>query len=369
MRMKRILGLSCWAALCLSCVACGSGKSGDNPGGAGGGAGGTASASAGSSAAGVSTGGSAPAGGASGASGSAGSAGAGTAPCTANCPIDLMTGVDAPWGLAVGGGFAYVLLLDQSTVMRVPLTGGAATRVTSVQYGSAGTDGLAIDATSVYLTVSGGGTHTGVLKAPLAGGAATYLVQDVIQPEMLRLDAKNVYWTTQNDLSGVPIAGGDPIPIAQEALTEFQRIALDGSYIYWAESGEFGDTSVKRAPLAGGGDIQTLAMNLRPVLDLEVDDTNVYINSYLDLLKIPIAGGDATPVATKVGSNFVLDGDDVYVASNTTIVKVPKSGGQPTTLATGQTRATSITVDATNIYWLDQGSVVNPDGAVRKLAK
>lgn len=366
--MKKTSGLGWWVALGLSCMACGGGKSGDNPGGAGGSAAGKTSSEAGTSAAGESTGGSAAGGGASGSAGSGGSGG-GAAPCTANCPIDLMTDLEGPWGLAVGGGFAYVLLLSESTVMRVPLAGGAATRVTSVRYGSAGRDGLAIDGTSVYLTVSGGGTHTGVLKAPLAGGAATYLVQDVIQPEMLRIDAKNAYWTTQNVLSGVPITGGDPITIAEEAGTGFDRIALDSSYIYWAESGDFGNTSVKRAPLAGGGDIQTLAMNLRPVLDIEVDDTNVYINSYLDLLKIPIAGGDATPVATKVGSSFVLDGDNVYVAGETTIVKVPKSGGQPTTLATGQTRATSITVDDTSIYWLDQGSVLEPDGALRKLPK
>lgn len=51
------------------------------------------------------------------------------------------------------------------------------------------------------------------------------------------------------------------------------------------------------------------------------------------------------------------------------VLKVAKSGGTPTVLATAQARATSITVDATSIYWLDQGSVLAADGALRKLVK
>ncbi len=265
--------------------------------------------------------------------------------------------------------FAYVLLLSDSTVMRAPLAGGAAVQVTSVQYGSAGTDGLVVDATNVYLTVDGGGTDPGVLKAPLAGGAATYLAKDIDQPEMLRLDAKNVYWPSPNSVYGAPLTGGAPVPLAQEMLTTPNRIAIDGTYIYWSESPEFGGDSVKRTALAGGGEIQTLAMNLSPVEDLEIDDTNVYILSDADLLKFPLAGGDAVPVVVALGTSFVLDGDQVYATNGTTVVKVAKSGGNPTVLATGQTRATSITVDATNIYWLDQGSLLAPDGAVRKLAK
>jgi len=158
--------------------------------------------------------------------------------------------------------------------------------------------------------------------------------------------------------------------LAPETTRGPEHIALDGSYLYWSQQdGEFGNYSVQRAPLAGGGEVQTLAMDLRPIQDLEVDDTNVYITADLKLLKIPLAGGDATPVASKLGPSFVLDGDNVYAANETTVVKVPKSGGSITTLATGQIRATSITVDATNIYWLDQGSLSDPDGAMRKLTK
>lgn len=290
-------------------------------------------------------------------------------PCTGKCPVDLITDIEAPSALAVDNSFAYVLLASDSVVMRAPLAGGAAVRVTSVQYGVAGTDGLVVDATSVYLTVENGGTDPGVLKAPLAGGAATYLVKDIDQPEMLRIDSKNVYWPSPNTVSGVPLAGGAPIPLAQETLTTPNRIAIDATYIYWSESPEFGGDSVKRTALTGGGEIQTLAMNLSPVEDLEIDDSNVYVLSNADLMKIPLAGGEAVPVVVGLGTSFVLDGDQVYATNGTTVVKVAKSGGNPTVLATGQTRATSITLDATNIYWLDQGSLLAPDGAVRKLAK
>jgi hypothetical protein len=194
-------------------------------------------------------------------------------------------------------------------------------------------------------------------------------VEDVVQPEMLRVDSKNVYWVTQGFVSGVPIAGGDPIELAQETGISFGRIAIDSTYIYWSERPAFGDDSVKRVTLAPGGQIETLAMNLRPVQDLEVDDANVYVLADLDLLKIPLAGGDAVPVASKVGTSIVLDGDQVYATNDTSVVKVAKSGGTPTILATGQTKATSITLDSTSIYWLDQGSLLAPDGAVRKLAK
>ncbi len=340
----------------------------------GGGTGGGSSGASGSSGAATSNGGSSPgaggaSAGASGASANAGSGGAAPAPCTGKCPVDLITNIQAPWGLAVDSSFAYVLLLSDSTVMRAPLAGGAAVQVTSVLYGSAGTDGLVVDATNVYLTNTGGGTDPGVLKAPLAGGTATYLAKDIDDPEMLRLDSKNVYWPSPNTIYGVPLAGGDSIPLAQEMLTSPNRIAIDATYIYWSEDAGFSGDSVKRVALAGGGAIETLAANLSPVEDLEVDDANVYILADADLLKIPLAGGDAVPVVVGLGSSFVLDGEQVYATNGTTVVQVAKSGGNPTTLATGQTSATSIIVDATTIYWLDRGSLLAPDGAVRKLAK
>ena len=365
MLMNKILGRGCCIVLCLLPVACGSGASATGGGGSGGASGSSGTAAS----AGMFSGGGSPTAGLGGSSGSAGAAGMAPAPCTTHCPVDLLTGVDGPWGLAVDSGFAYVLLLSESTVMRVPLAGGAAQRVTSVQYGSAGRDGIAVDGSNVYLTVSGGGTHAGVLKAPIAGGVANYLVQDAIQPEMLRADSTNVYWSTQNSLSGVPIGGGDPIPLAHEALTTFTRIAIDSSYIYWSESPEFGGYSVKRVTLAPGGQIEILATGLTAVSDLEVDDKNVYVLVNLDLLKIPIAGGDPVKVVPKLGTSMVLDGDQVYATNDTSVLKVAKSGGTPTVLATAQTRATSITVDATSIYWLDQGSVLAADGAVRKLGK
>ena len=40
------------------------------------------------------------------------------------------------------------------------------------------------------------------------------------------------------------------------------------------------------------------------------------------------------------------------------MLKVPLAGGAVTTIASGQTNPDAIAVDATSVYWLDNGSTV-----------
>jgi len=121
-------------------------------------------------------------------------------------------------------------------------------------------------------------------------------------------------------------------------------------------------------PLAGGDPV-TLASNLLTVSDLVVDANNVYFTSNTDLMKVPIAGGSVVTMLSKFGRALALDATTIYTSTANGIAKVSKSGGTPVTLASGQTLPGRLAVDATSVHWIDEGSLLNPDGAIRKIAK
>jgi hypothetical protein len=50
-----------------------------------------------------------------------------------------------------------------------------------------------------------------------------------------------------------------------------------------------------------------------------------------------------------------------------TVMKAPLGGGAPTILASGQSGPAGIVVDATSVYWVNQGVYMGVDGAVMKV--
>ena len=73
-----------------------------------------------------------------------------------------------------------------------------------------------------------------------------------------------------------------------------------------------------------------------------------------------VAGANLATLAMfpqSVPERIAVDATYAYVAliNDGRIVKVPIAGGAPVTLANGQSAPTDIAVDATNVYWTNQG--------------
>lgn len=334
--------------LALALPACGSNKNAAGTGGAAG------------------QGGSSGAGGIAGAGGTAGGGGSGggsacdscSGSCVyGRCQITLAPAGDSGEYIAIDATNAYWADLSSnqtptSTVSKVPLAGGSPSVVYSFP-GVAG--GIAVDATNLYLTDTVGGEVTSV---PLSGGAATKLAttQYGEKPSFITLDAANVYW--RNDTSGavmeVPKSGGTPTTISAGPPCPYPGapIAVDANNVYWGAPG-----AVMTVAKSGGTPSKLASLTGVPT-GLALDSANVYYTTEAgQAMKVAKSGG--TPAllgaAPQPGtSGIVVDATNAYFTGtdgNQSILQVPLAGGKPEVIVPGHTGA--LAVDATSVYWTD----------------
>jgi hypothetical protein len=146
-------------------------------------------------------------------------------------------------------------------------------------------------------------------------------------------------------------------------VSSAEHLAVDGVNAYWTDQ-----VSVYRTP-KGGGTITPMAPAERFSYGVAVDATDVYWTNFTKtggVRAAPVTGGAARDVALSLDTPtaLALFGTDCFVAVNAagTIVRVPKAGGATTTLAAAQPKPYNIAVDASGVYWTNQG-----DESVRKL--
>ena len=88
------------------------------------------------------------------------------------------------------------------------------------------------------------------------------------------------------------------------------------------------------------------------------------------VMKAPLSGGTPTTLAAASPSNIAVDATSVYWTEqgSGTVMQVPLVGGTPTTLASGQNGPYAITVDGASVYWTNSAIPgVSLGGSVMKL--
>jgi hypothetical protein len=217
-------------------------------------------------------------------------------PVGGGTPTTLASRAGEPAHLAVDTSYVYWVEQEPGAIMKVALTGGAATMVTMARLAWQ----IALDDANVYWL------GQGLMSAPKLGGAAIELTSGgppMLPTADLAVGAANVYFTSgppggTSGVTTVPSQGGTVRVVYADASGSFTPpgpIAVDATRAYWAD----GSDAVFSVPLSGGA-ATTLATEQNNVVAIAVDETAVYwlVNGNASagqgaVMKLPLSALDA----------------------------------------------------------------------------
>jgi hypothetical protein len=269
-----------------------------------------------------------------------------------------------------------------AAILKVPIGGGPVeTLVTSERR----PNWLAIDSDYVYWTTPSTSTNPrptylpdgAVLKMPVAGGAATRLTSDQLDPYQIAVSANTVYWTTHTAVMSVATIGGTPTVFATGS--QILALAVRSGKAYWADYlGMGGDTEALRSrALTPGAPTLTLSEGLRPgiTLNLVASSRDVFWTAEGErgsVQRIAIGGGtpstfftaddDTLDVAIAADSDSLYWTNTQFSSAGKTgrILKAPLAGGAPITVSEAEAETHFIAIDARSLYFTNRarGTVV-----------
>jgi hypothetical protein len=238
---------------------------------------------------------------------------------------------------------------------------------------------LASDGTNVYATTYGTATTSSIVSIPVSGGAATTLASSSYVPYFVpcvAVDDESVYWTTPVDgVVKIAKAGGMPVTLApafSSPSSTAAPIALDATNVYWSQT-----EAVTRVSKAGGTPVTLLSASFYPSSChcLAVSNASLFVADFfvmgadggeeVQMLSLPTTGGVPPPQTA-----LVTVGDPSLVAATSTGVfwlgeppitvnETPLDGGTTTTLAAPLANNVSDLVVASDgtVYWLTNDQV------------
>jgi hypothetical protein len=263
-------------------------------------------------------------------------------------------------GMAVDAANVYWANTIGGTVMSVPVGGGAPVTIASKQDHP---HAVAVDTSNVYWA-----TDISIMKAPLAGGAASVVTMEH-EPEALAVDERDVYAVAPFTIVGVAITGGPPRTIAFNPGNP-TALALQGGSIFWT------DDQNKRvmAMKLGSHHSTELASGAQGYRNLAVDEAYAYWTDTDAGMVSKVALDGGKPVTLASGQDgpaaIAVDRGQVYWTTRTAVMQLSLHGGTPRSLATDG-HPVSIALNASSVYWLDEGDRFKnyANGRVMKAAK
>jgi hypothetical protein len=237
--------------------------------------------------------------------------------------------------VVLDGTSAYVAMLADSQIVRVPQTGG--TPVDLISGGTvSGPTSLVIRGSTIYFNNLNGSSLSSI---PLAGGNAVNVAAASAMTQSLELCGDAICaaaYTTPGRVTRTPLTGagaGTPMDLATAQGNPFS-IATSATHVYFSN---YGSGEIKRVAIAGGAP-EPIASGLDLPTGIYVDDTHVYWTNF----------AEATQNGPAVGS----------------VQRAPIAGGPSETLAADQDGPYDIAGDATAVYWTNRWG-----GTVMKIAK
>jgi hypothetical protein len=214
----------------------------------------------------------------------------------------------------------------------------------------------AFDATGIYVV-----GDDGAVMIPLAGGDPVTLANEWFAPQAITTDQDNIYiasdtagstGTNTGKVMSLAKSGGSPVVLATgEDAPSF--VTVDSTNVYWVNAWQ----TVRAVPLSGGTPT-TLTIVPTQITSLVSDGSTLYLGTNDGtpggrIASLSTAGGGIVTLATSSKSveGVTVDAVNVYFASGGVVAFVSKSGGSVTTLATDQGDLAQLCLDGSNVYW------------------
>lgn len=285
--------------------------------------------------------------------------------CGPTTLADVAT-MNVPERVALAEGAAYVAINRRdpccnSSILRVPLDGGAPGMIATALYSPLG---LAAGPSGVYVADWQGGD---VRRVPLAGGPLA-LLTTAANPVGVTLDDSRAYFVEQRNpgagqlgnVVSVLLDGGGRLNYADGGGPN--DIVTDGVDVFWIDA--FRNT-VYRAPVSGAaGGAVPLAGTGGQANRLTVDGTFVYWSTRdAGVLRVAKTGGAVVQVTGPQADAYgvATDGLHLYWAnynlgagSGGGLARKPLDGGATTQLSTGGSPK-AVAVDEQCVYWTTYG--------------